>query len=369
MIPMPIIGEPFKRVAMDIVGPLPKTSSGKQFILVVSDYATRYPKAFPLSTISAPAVAEKLVELFSCHGVPAEILTDQGANFTSLLLQEIYRLIGVKAITTSPYHPQTDGLVERFNKTLKLMLKKVLEKERRAWDKMLPLVLFAYREVPQESTGFSPFELIYSRDVRGPLDILKEAWIPEEEPRDDIAQYISRLHERMATATDLVHHHLQASQIKQKQWYDQHAREQNLQPGDRALLLLPDSTHKFTRKWQGPYIITKQLGQVNYEVQLERQRKVFHVNLLRKWHQREAKTSYVSVIEDEEELEGYLWEEGEPRVGEQLSKDEVDQLWNLLYRYKPVIQSKPGRTQYIMHRIHTGDSNPVRQRPSESPQH
>ena len=94
------------------------------------------------------------------------------------------------------------------------MLKKVLEKERRTWDKMLPLVLFAYWEVPQELTGYSLFKLLYS------CDILKEAWIPTEESQDDIAQYV---HKWMSEALDLVYCHLQANQAKQKQWYDQHA--------------------------------------------------------------------------------------------------------------------------------------------------
>ena len=117
---------------MDIVGPLPRTRRGNRFILVVSDYATRYPEAVPLRNITAPKVAEVLIDLFSRHGVPEEILTDQGTNFTSALLGELYRLIGVKALRTSPYHPQTDGLVERFNCTLKSMLRKTLEGEKRA---------------------------------------------------------------------------------------------------------------------------------------------------------------------------------------------------------------------------------------------
>ena len=161
------------------MGPLPKTRTGKCFILVVVDYATRYPEAFALNSISATSVAKKLIELFSHHGVPKEILTDQGTNFMSKLLKEVYRMIGVKPIRTSPYHPQTDGLVERYNQTLKSMLRKVLIQEPKLWDKVLPLVLFAYREVPLEATGFSIFELVLGRD--GPLDILKEQWLPTQE--------------------------------------------------------------------------------------------------------------------------------------------------------------------------------------------
>ena len=80
----------------------------------------------------------------------------------------------MKAIRTTPYHPQADGLVERFNQTLKQMLRKTIDEEGREWEKLLPYVLFVYREMPQSSTGFSPFGLVYGRDVRGPLDVLKE---------------------------------------------------------------------------------------------------------------------------------------------------------------------------------------------------
>ena len=157
---------------MDIVGPLPRTGRGNRFILVVSDYATRYPEAVPLRTISASKIAEVLIDIFARQGIPEEILTDQGTNFTSALLGELYRLIGIKALRTSPYHPQTDGLVERFNRTLKAMLREVLKGDKSDWDCMLPYVLFSNREVPQATVGFRPFELLYGRDPRGPLDVL-----------------------------------------------------------------------------------------------------------------------------------------------------------------------------------------------------
>ena len=147
---------------MDIIGPLPRSRSGNKYILVVCDYATRYPEAMAIHSIEAERIAEELVKLFARVGVLEEILTDQGSNFTSLLLAELYRMLPIR---TSPYHPQTDGLVERFNQTFKNMLRKSATKEGKDWNKLLPYLLFAYRKVPQASTGFSPFELLYGWPV------------------------------------------------------------------------------------------------------------------------------------------------------------------------------------------------------------
>ena len=177
LMPLPIIDTPFQRIAMDIVGPLPRSRQGNRYILVVCDYATRYPEAVALRPIDADHIAEELMKMFARVGIPEEILTDQGTNFTSQLLAELYRMLHVHPIRTSPYHPQTDGLVERFNKTLKSMLRKAAIEEGKDWDKMLPYLLFAYREVPHASTGFSPFELLYGHAVNGPLDVLKECSI------------------------------------------------------------------------------------------------------------------------------------------------------------------------------------------------
>uniref|UniRef100_A0A1X7UKH3 Integrase catalytic domain-containing protein n=1 Tax=Amphimedon queenslandica TaxID=400682 RepID=A0A1X7UKH3_AMPQE len=158
LIPLPIIEELFSRVTMDIVGPFHKSRAGFKYVLVLCDYATRYPEAVPLKSIDAEHVAEELIKTFLRMGIPQKILTDQGSNFTYQLLAELYRLLHVKAIRTSPYHPQTACLVERFNQTLKSMLRKTPDKEGKDWDKYIPYPLFAYREVPQSSTGISPFD-------------------------------------------------------------------------------------------------------------------------------------------------------------------------------------------------------------------
>ena len=199
LIPMPIIEIPFVRIAMDIVGPLPKTSRGHRYILVIVDYATRYPEALPLRAATAKAVAKEQFLLFSRVGIAREVLTDQGSCFMSRVMKELFSLLQVTQIRTSVYHPQTDGLVERFNKTLKSMLKKAMDTDGKNWDQLLPHVLFAIREVPQASTGFSPFELLYGRRPRGILDLAKEAWESQPSPHRTMLDHVEQVRDRMAS--------------------------------------------------------------------------------------------------------------------------------------------------------------------------
>uniref|UniRef100_A0A3B5R704 Integrase catalytic domain-containing protein n=1 Tax=Xiphophorus maculatus TaxID=8083 RepID=A0A3B5R704_XIPMA len=201
---------------MDVVGPLGRSSSGNRYILVICDYATRYPEAFPLRSVKAKQVANCLLHLFSRVGIPREILTDCGTNFLSNLLKQVYQLLGIKGINTTPYHPQSDGLVERFNQTLKNMLRKFVTETGTEWDKWLPYMLFAYREVPQASTGFSPFELLYGRQVRGPLDLLKEQWESPSPSGEHVVSYVIKMRERLEQMAVMAHQHMTTAQAKQK---------------------------------------------------------------------------------------------------------------------------------------------------------
>ncbi|KAG5276770.1 hypothetical protein AALO_G00109540 [Alosa alosa] len=194
---LPCIDVPFSRIAMDIVGPLERMQSGFKYILVVCDYATRYPEAFPLRRISARPIAQALLQ-FSRVGIPREIITDQGTAFLSKSLKQVYDVLGIKGIKTTLYHPQTDGLVERFNQTLKSMLRKFVAENGKDWDRWLPYLLFTYREVPQASTGFSPFELLFGWPVRGPLDVLKEAWEgPQTTETQSVLAHVLKRREKM----------------------------------------------------------------------------------------------------------------------------------------------------------------------------
>ena len=378
LVPLPIMDVPFKRIAMDIVGPLPRSSSGKRFILVMCDYATRYPEAVALRTIDAARIAKELMSLFARVGVPEEILTDQGANFTSGLLQEVYRLMGIKPIRTSPYHPQTDGLVERFNHTLKSMLRKTASEEGKDWDDLLPYLLFAYREVPQASTGFSPFELLYGRPVRGPLDILRESWEAKERSTESVVSYVLVMQERLTKLRELVRENLEQAQESQKSWYDKNARSRHFQPGDQVLVLLPTSSHKLLAEWQGPYAVTKRVGKVDYEVRMTDRRKpnrVFHVNMLREWHSPSGTSCWAEEIpngDDSDEIDDIvtwssLGDSGQPVVGDQLSPDKLGDIQSLWARFAMVLDENPGRTTVTEHHIKTGEASPIRLPPYRIP--
>ena len=352
---------------MDIVGPLSKSSKGNRFILVICDYATRYPEAVPMRHVDAASVAEELLKLFTRVGVPKEILTDQGTNFTSQLLAELYRMLHVQPIRTTPYHPQTDGLVERFNRTLKTMLRKATVKEGKDWDSLLPYLLFAYREVPQASTGFSPFELLYGRQVRGPLDILNESWQAAKKSDESVISHILSIREKMEKMQELASTNLQEAQRQQKEWYDKNSSKREFFPNDMVLLLLPTSTNKLLAKWQGPCVL-KRVGRLDYLIEMPDRRKkkgVFHVNLLKKW---ETTLATCNVAEEMEE-EFPDWKPCKATavsMGKELTSDQQEEVHQILDEFKGVMSGKPGQTNMAVHSINT-DAKPIRLAPYRIP--
>lgn len=376
LISLPIIDTPFKRIAMDIVGPLERSRAGNRYILVIGDYATRYPEVFPLKNVKARQIANCLIQLFSRVGVPKEVLTDQGTNFTSKTLKQVYSLLGIRGIKTTPYHPQTDGMVERFNQTLKTMLRKYVSDSGADWDQWLPFLMFAYREVPQASTGFSPFELLYGREVRGPLDVLRESWEGDSPGQPvNIASYVLKMREKLEQLTSRAHDHLSKAQFRQKVWYDQTARSRSFTPGEKVLLLLPSSESSLLAKWQGPYEVLRKAGEVTYEIAMpdrRRQKQLFHVNLLKKWMERPSSVQnqlWARNVEQEEELaEQYFPTAGGESLYPSFSHLTPQQQEDLLSVIpRGLFQDQPGRTDIITHDIQLTSPGPIRQTATRVP--
>ena len=157
---MPLINMRFSRVAVDLVGPVsPPSEKGHRYIVTLLDYATRYPEAVLLKNIETETVAEALLDMYSRLEIPEEVLSDLGTQFVSKCMEEVSRLLSVKRLKTTPYHPICNVLVERFNGTLKKMLRRLCNEQPRQWHRFVNPLLFAYIEASQKATGFSPFEL------------------------------------------------------------------------------------------------------------------------------------------------------------------------------------------------------------------
>ena len=197
-----VTSRPLELVATDILGPLPESPAGNSYILVVADYFTRYTEAYPLPNQEATTVARQLVDEFFLRFAPPERLhSDQGRNFESAVIVEACKLLGIDKSRTTPYHPQSDGLVERFNRTLLNMLSTAVNDQPFQWEQNLRRLCFAYNTSVHPTTGFTPFSLMFGRQARMPLDIVLGA---APSPSATTApEYVADLQSSLTTASNM----------------------------------------------------------------------------------------------------------------------------------------------------------------------
>ena len=380
--------EPFKRVAIDIVGPLNRTKRGHKFILVICDYATKYPEAIPLKSIDSESVANALIDTFSRVGFPNELLSDQGTNFMSSLMDQLCRLLQIRKLNTTPYHPQANGLVENFNGTLKKMLKCYAKDEPEEWDRHIPFVLFAYRESPHESTGYSPFELLYGRKVRGPLQLIKESW---EEPFTDENQestvsFILETRDRLKKMHEVAVEIETNQKKKQKRYFDQKSKVRELELDQKVLILLPSTANKLLAEWKGPYKVIEKVSPVDYKVQINKKtEKVFHINMLKAYHERgKGETERKEAIqcldimcsledaydEGNDEIEIMCTPTGNQsetvkavNISAELQMEQQLEVGELVDSFSDVFTDIPGRTEIMTHDVKLKDEKVVFKKP------
>ena len=255
--PIPV-GGPFDMVGVDVLQ-LPKTKRGNRYAVVFMDYLTKWPEVYAVPDQTAPTLARLFVEeVISRHGVPSRLLSDRGPSFLSKLMLSVCKCLGVEKVNTSAYHPQCDGLVERFNRTLTDMLAKSVSPGVTEWDERLPYVLFSYRASLQSSTGESPFFLIYGRDPRLPTETVLSP--PIDRQVLELDDYKSTLIREMSSAWKQAQVSVQKAQNQQKQQYDRFEKNSKFSIGDRVFLFMPAKKTGHMRKlacpFQGPYRVT-----------------------------------------------------------------------------------------------------------------
>ncbi|KAJ8337204.1 hypothetical protein SKAU_G00384240 [Synaphobranchus kaupii] len=268
-----LVGAPMERVGVDVLGPFPVTDSGNRYILVAMDYFTKWPEAFAIPDQSAATTAERLVEeMFTRFGAPAELHSDQGRNFESQLMAEVCKRLGVTKTRTTPLHPQSDGLVERFNRTLATQLAILASQHQRDWDRHLPLVLWAYRSAVQESSQLTPAALMFGRELRTPVDLVFGAPPEPEEPSRTREEYYHRLRNRLLVAHDFARKAQASAGVKQKRWYDTRCRGRAFAAGEQVWIYCPERkkglSPKLRASWRGPGEIVERLSEVVYRIRM-----------------------------------------------------------------------------------------------------
>ena len=257
-------------------------------MITVIDVFSKWAEALPVRNHTAPIVAKVLVDqVFSRWGTPARILMDNGAEFHSDLFSEVCKLLEVDKLHTTPYHPQTNGCVERFHLTLNRMLGKVVSENQKDWDSHLPAVLCAYRASKNESTGYTPYELVMGQKPRMPIDIVLGN-ISEDRPKHETyVDYVEDLRGRLIKSHQIAREHLGTAADRRKKEYDLKVKPRSFQVGEKVWYLYQRRYTARSPKWQkryiGPFEVVKVLPPADYVIRTSKRLEpmVVHANKLK----------------------------------------------------------------------------------------
>ena len=266
------------------------------------------------------------------------------------------------------------------------MLMRMCAERPKDWDKYIEPLLFAYMEAPQESLGFSPFELLYGWPVRGPMQILKQLWSKEIEDPEvrSTFQYVIELRDRLESTLAIAQDNLSKMSRKYKRQYDQKAGKRQLKVGNKALVLLPTDKNKLLMGWKGPYEVVEKLSPLDYRIRISGKEKSFHINMLKQYVEREddqevqsndeSQVCAVLLVDltaeemDDECSDGLIethsvCESGEGtqvNINPALSNEEQNQVRSLVQEFSGTFSEKPGRTTLMEHDIKLTTDTPVR---------
>ena len=363
MVERPVMSEPFEVIGIDLVGPIKAGKGGCTHLLTAICMATRWPEAIPLKSIAARAVATGLLDIFSRVGIPRQLLSDQGTQFTGSVLKHVCEGLHIDLIKTTPYHPEGNGVVERMHGPLCAMLKKAV-REGHDWVSQVPFALFALRAAPNRDTDFSPFELVYGRRVRTPLDVIHQGWCKEEFEDLDCGEWADWLVSKLEFWHEIMRERGADASKRRKDEFDRKAVCRELEVGDLVLIRIPGLTAKLEESWRGPFPVTKKLNRVNYRVETSKGRaSVLHINNLKRYFEREAEVLRLAVV-----AEDFGEEEANGVKLQGVCEDFDETKWDEIRReFSDVFTDMPGKTGVRKLEIRTGDAQPIASCPHRVP--
>ncbi len=237
-------------------------------VLIICDYFTKWAEAYPIETQSAQETVDScLVDFFARFGVPRQFHSDQGGNFRANVTKETLKLLGVSKTQTTPYHAQSDGLVERFNRTLVGMLRCLVNEHRDDWMDLLPLVMMAYRATPHASTKVTPNRMMLGREVTTPLDLQFPNNPPSHEA-ECATEYTEWLRTALRMAHGIARSNLGTAARYQRHTYDKATLKPKFRDGD--LVKLWNSrmvVDKLAPRWTGPFRVLEVLSGCTFKIE------------------------------------------------------------------------------------------------------
>jgi hypothetical protein len=272
-IPIQRIAKPtqsFEVVAIDIFGPLYESSKKNKYVLGVFDLATGYVFAYPIKNQTANTICNELLKFVSIAGFPRVIISDNQSSNVSGLNQAVYNFLGIEMRTTSPYHSNSNGSIERFWGTLRKMLSHLsATKHSKMWDILLPYLLFAYSNMLSETSGYSPYELVFGHTCRNMLDIMYDRWTGVEDvelpklSKSD-STFFQSLKENIKVAMESAMDNRTRQEGRYIEHYNEMAKEKSFKVNDLVMILQPSCGAKVLATWIGPCTVVKQVSDNSY---------------------------------------------------------------------------------------------------------
>lgn len=279
--------KPFEVIAMDVVGPLPISESRNVYILSVMDHFSRYCEFIPLPDQTAESVARALVQrVITKFGVPRSLVTDQGSNFTSDLIKHLCKFLHVRKVQTTGFHPQSNGRLERVHATVVRMLSHFVNRNQTNWDEYLPYVTMAYNSQTHESTGYSPYELVFGRKMEMPM----EADLAITDETEIFDNHIEALREKLQEAYEVTARRKTLARGRNERQYNAKAKAVEYQAGQLVWLHVPSigrhRVKKLSKLWKGPYQIVRVISPQNVVIRIRKREVVVHVNRIKPCRER-----------------------------------------------------------------------------------
>lgn len=426
---LPTISEAFHTVYIDLIGKIePSSAEGHTHILTIMDSATHFVIAVPLKKTDSVSIAEALMKQFDLVGYPQRIYNDNGSNLSCEIMRQIYKTFGIQMKTIPVYHPQAN-LVERQHGIMKSIMRKLIVDQPRQWHRYLDALMFAIRTTPN-SSGFSPFELLFGRQGRTHLTFLKELWTgSNENPETKCTyQYVLDLQNRIAETCDFAQKELSKVRDRNHKYFNTRARTRQFKSQDRVWVLNTKVQGKFDFNWIGPATVLERRGQVVYKIRFDNgNERLYHINMLKPFVSRESvntdnaeikpvdesdqshievddeqtdemgiSAAIMGLVEDSDsdddadsveaennhsirlaEEQGRITiantEQTETwknvKVNPDLSESDQAKLWNLVEEYGDIFSDVPTITNLVTYDIKLKSDEPIRHKPYKIPVH